>query len=455
VFRRIIEPFEGGEEFGRAGWLSGYNNWSPWCASNVLGAAFCLLDDREWLASLTVRLMAVVDRFIDRYGADGGCDEGPGYWNEAAGAMLVFLELLGSRTGGAVDVYGEPKIAAMAHYIASAHLDGPWFANFADASPRANPHPGKIYRFGERVGSEVLKDLALQSMRNWQPGGAVAPPLRIAGVSRPLLGPLMELFWIPPETEPTWLPREAAVWLRDVQALFARETAEPSQGLVLAAKGGHNAESHNHNDLGSFIILLDGQPAIVDVGAPTYTRKTFSADRYDIWCIRASGHGVPLVNGVEQAAGGERRATHVALHSEAGTLQLGMNLEAAYPPEAALRSLRREISFQTDPPASIRVADAFECSAGPATVRVPLFAARQPEVAEPGRMAIPCGARRLVLTFDPAVLTATVERVPLHDDRLRTAWGRDALHRIDLACTSEEPAGSYELAFGAEEGSAG
>ena len=59
-----------------------------------------------------------------------------------------------------------------------------------------------------------------------------------------------------------------------------RSTPEPQRGLTLAAKGGHNGESHNHNDVGSFIVAVDGVPAVADAGRPTYTAQTFGPDRY-------------------------------------------------------------------------------------------------------------------------------------------------------------------------------
>ena len=49
-----------------------------------------------------------------------------------------------SRTRGAVDIYREPKIAAMGRYITYARLDGPYFANFADADAKSRPHPAKL-----------------------------------------------------------------------------------------------------------------------------------------------------------------------------------------------------------------------------------------------------------------------------------------------------------------------
>jgi len=451
VLRRVVEPVEAGDEFGRSRWLDGHNNWSPWCASNILGAGMLLIEDQQRLAALTHRLMAVIDRFINGYGDDGGCDEGPGYWNEAGGAMLIFFELLDSRTDGAIaEVYTDPKIAAMGRYIARARLTGPWFANFADAGPRSNPDPAKAYRYGERIGSEPMKNMAMLGMRNWRVDGRIDPPIRISRVSRPLLGALMELFWIPPEAKPTLLPREPEVWLPDLEVLFAHESAiSDEKGLALAAKGGHNAENHNHNDVGHFILFLDGQPGIIDIGAETYTAKTFSKERYDIWCLRASGHNMPVVNGVEQAAGRTHRATQVAFRKTDDAVHLAMNIEQAYPKEAGLESLRREFEFVRRKPAMLRVRDTFELDDGPADIRTVMYAALPVEHLGPGRLAIGCRPRRLVLDYSPADMHAAVETVPLEDKKLRSSWG-EQLYRISVEYRIEERAGSCEFRFHAE-----
>jgi hypothetical protein len=75
----------------------------------------------------------------------------------------------------------------------------------------------------------------------------------------------------------------------------------------MAAKAGHNAESHNQNDVGSFIVALDGRPLIIDVGVGVYTRQTFGPGRYEIWTMRSSWHNVSEVDQVLQAAGAGQR----------------------------------------------------------------------------------------------------------------------------------------------------
>ena len=67
--------------------------------------------------------------------------------------------------------------------------------------------------------------------------------------------------------------------------------------FVLAAKAGNNADSHNHTDVGSFTVYKDGKPLIIDLGVETYTRKTFSADRYEIWTMQSQFHNLPTFIG--------------------------------------------------------------------------------------------------------------------------------------------------------------
>jgi len=44
-------------------------------------------------------------------------------------------------------------------------------------------------------------------------------------------------------------------------------SGKPIMVFILPAKGGHNAESHNHNDVGPllFYTLQGGKPALIDV----------------------------------------------------------------------------------------------------------------------------------------------------------------------------------------------
>jgi hypothetical protein len=72
-----------------------------------------------------------------------------------------------------------------------------------------------------------------------------------------------------------------------------------------SAKGGSNAELHNHNDVGSFIFAKDGEQCLCDIGSGAYTRQYFDGKlRYTILECSSRSHSVPLVGGCEQVVSG-------------------------------------------------------------------------------------------------------------------------------------------------------
>ena len=87
--------------------------------------------------------------------------------------------------------------------------------------------------------------------------------------------------------------------------LICRLTDARGNRFGAAIKGGHNDELHNHNDVGSYVIVTNGSPLAADYGGEVYTRRTFSKDRYQGKMLNSYGHDVPVVAGLLQKAGRE------------------------------------------------------------------------------------------------------------------------------------------------------
>ncbi len=125
------------------------------------------------------------------------------------------------------------------------------------------------------------------------------------------------------------LVREA--WLEGIQVAAARRKQRSTDGFYFAALGGHNAESHNHNDVGNFVVYRNGNPVLIDVGVETYTAKTFSAQRYEIWTMQSAFHNLPTINGVMQAAGRQYEARDVTFEASEGSAELPRRLRRRIP----------------------------------------------------------------------------------------------------------------------------
>ena len=311
------------------------NNHTPWINSNWLATALLLEPNQAKRVAVIVKSLASLDRFLDVYHDDGGCDEGPGYWSEAAGALFDCLELLYSATSGVIDAYDMPLIREMGRYIVRAHIAGDFYWNFGDTDPRAHPPADLVYRYGQRV-----RDAGMQAMGGW------LHRARKTGVpgSRNMGRQLASLFHDSElDSAPASEPLLRDVWLPGIQVMAARSREGSSAGIYLAVEGGNNGKSHNHNDVGNFIVYVDGKPVIIDIGVENYTAKTFSSHRYEIWTMQSAWHNLPTIGGVMQAPGPKYHATSVKYDSSDSSARISMDIGSAYPAEASLTSWRRDI----------------------------------------------------------------------------------------------------------------
>ncbi|HEX5024072.1 MAG TPA: heparinase II/III family protein, partial [Agriterribacter sp.] len=311
------------------------NNWNPWICSNWLNTALLLEKDETKRVDMVAKILNVLDQFVNPYPQDGGCDEGPGYWGAAAASLYDNIAMLNLATNNAFQyVYEDEKIKNMGRYIYRAQIGEEYFIDFADADPKPAMAASMIYRFGK-----AIRDNSMMQF------GAFYREPKDGDIGRfHYFRNLFELFIQDEYTSaPQKLPLPADVWLPGIQVMIARDKEGSTDGLFVAAKGGHNDESHNHNDVGNYIVYYDGQPLIIDVGRGTYTRKTFSDKRYDIWSNCSDYHNLPTVNGQTQPPGSKFKASDVAYQKGKGFSELTLNIEEAYPENAAINTWKRTI----------------------------------------------------------------------------------------------------------------
>ena len=353
VDRRVFGPYEGGDHW----WLHPpVGNWCAVCNAGVVCAALYLLDDPERVAGMVVRAADSLEGYVDSFDADGCSSEGIGYWNFGFGHYVALAAHLETATGGECSLLSPPVVAEAARFPLRIELGPGRYLPFSDTEPWMDALPFVLSGAGERLGEDALRAAGRRAVeRRSGPYDGLN--------SENLIETLRNLAWARPTPEaadpPTPAPREFfaghAWWL-------ARADPGGSDGLVLAAKGGHNDEHHNHNDCGSFVCHYRGESLLADLGRPSYDRDFFGDGRYDYLAARSLGHSVPLVNGVEQAVGREYAA---AVRDRTATDErdaLTLELADCYPEAAGLDSLVRRVELDrtAGPEGRAVVTDAVE-----------------------------------------------------------------------------------------------
>lgn len=424
---RVMTPYLTNDSF----WWMGrnyngrmLNNWNPWCNSNVLMCFMLMENDRDRLAKAVYLTMESVDKFLNYIKADGGCEEGPSYWGHAAGKTLDYLELLSDITGGKVSIFHEPMIRNMGEYISRSYVGNGWVVNFADASAKGGGEAALIYRFGKAVDSEELKGFAALMRKPGQTpfnGRDVYRTLAALSID-PELQQATPAHIIP---DFTWYPETEFCYLSG------------KKGVFLAAKGGYNDESHNHNDVGTCSVWMNETPVLIDAGVGTYTRQTFSSERYSIWTMQSNYHNLPLINGVPQRYGKNYKATDV----KASKNNFSANIASAYPKEANVKTWTR--SYRLDGK-QVRINDSFELTETTAPNIVNFMTWGEIDTATAGRVGIHVEDVNAELAYDAKRFELTVEPVKLTDPKLSNVWG-EQIYRLSFKAKEQTKKGNYSF----------
>ncbi len=451
--RRVFTPFLERRDWHWIGLDGHVHNWNPWIHGNVLVAALALSDDAETRELLVGLAAQGIDRYVAALPADGAIDEGYAYWWNGACRALEALDVLAYATDGAWDA--APAVPALRETVAfprRSHLGGAWYVNLADgpARPPVDQPWHALHRAARAIGDTAAQRHAAAQRTTQRLAGRPAVT-EAEGLGRLLRG-ITDPLWISAEDElgdrlEDWLERD--VWMPSTEVLVTRTGSGTSGGLTLVAKGGHNGENHNHNDVGSFIVAADGVPVIVDAGRPTYTAQTFGPRRYEIWTMQSDWHNVPAPAGASQRAGAQHAAgdVRVALGDEAGALDL--ELAGAYPP-GTIDSWHRRIELDRST-GRVHIDDRFARPEAPADAPtdasadapavapslVRLIVAGSVTLHAGGAIVRPLEKARTVRLSWPLEAAVATRVQPLDDPMLSDVWGAE-LTRIDITVTARD-----------------
>ncbi len=416
--RRIKEPYENHFDFHWMGHRGkAVNNWNPWILSNVLTVFLLCEQDARRKARAVRKILWDAQSYYDTIPADGGCDEGPMYWNRAGATLFELLYQLKLSTDGTIDFFSDEKICRVASYMQKAHLTKDLFVNVADAHAQGLGFcMPLLFGFAKETNNEPLQNLSVGIYRErtseQSPVSHKIQTLRRIVLASAFLSE-MERY------EVTYPLHGDAEILPDLELATLRK-----RDWILSAKGGHNEENHNHNDVGSFVLYEGDTPILVDVGINTYTKDTFSSEtRYvKIPWTRGSYHNIPIVNGQEQSNGRSYRSDRF----EAEDAEIRISFESAYAEDAGLSSLCRTLTLSDE---GCTLTDRFGFASEDQQTVKEVFMSILPVRAEGNTVIL---GERYRLSASAGDIS--LEWVPFEDARLSSDWKTDGVTRILVEC---------------------
>ncbi len=398
VDRRLLTPYLTRHDFW---WLYNsarrtVNNWTAVCNSGVMAAALYLEEDKSRVAEILARGVRSLADYMDTFDQDGGSSEGPGYWGYGFGNYAVIGQLVEQATNGAVSLMAGERVRSAAQFPLRAMLSRGAYANFSDCDAAvAYPKPLLVYL------SKRLELPALMQLARMQPEGARAGELHWA---------LRALLW-PVEDAPAgeFYPAERD-WYGGMAWMFARMNPSDPRALVLAAKGGHNGEMHNQNDVGSFIVRVNEDSVLCELGRGRYTSAYFGPTRFEHFVNSSFGHPVPVPNGKAQLAGADHGAALIEHKADAAMDTMTTEMRGAYPEDADLASLLRTVALHRDAPAGwVELVDTVAFARRPGTLDSVLFTLGSVTFGAGQVLVRGTGGGVLRVSYDSASVRAGVE----------------------------------------------
>lgn len=395
VMRRVLEPFVASTP-PYSHWEHGASNWCAVCGGSVGSAAMYLMQDRpEELAALLERISHSLETYyLKSFAEDGACLEGLGYFTYGMTYFVGFAQQLYEFTAGKHDLFRNGKLARIAAFQAKCYFPGGRTVSFADGSaeetfrvgltcflamkyPQAQIPPleraaglndDNCYRWMGLYRNLTWTKDYLDSLRGEEAGRAAEgqEPGRAAGAVKPEAGKIQA-----EKTAAKRAEEESRIVLPDAQWVICRSR----NGAGMAAKGGHNGEPHNHNDVGSFFYLKGRDFLLTDLGGGEYTREYFSEKRYTHLCCRSLGHNVPVIDGREQLEGEEYSCDGFRTEGEDRTV---ISFAGAYV-NPGLKSLIRSLDWD-EAKGTLQVEDRFQVTEQLRSIRENLVTDWKPQV---------------------------------------------------------------------------
>lgn len=358
---KIFNPMQIALEKGNnntAVWLTNTNNWNAVCLSGVTGTALSILPSKAERALYVAVAEYYSQSSLLGYTDDGFCSEGLGYFNYGFDHYIILREEIMQATGGRIDLFASPKMRNIATYSLDFEINNGVYPANSDCKIGTSVAPHIVWYCNRSLGLgiEAYNDLNVK-FRSPQGMGSMVPSMlylfpNSASNREAVRGG---------NTEPMLRKYFDNAGMLICRPAPNSKSATPA--IAAAFKGGHNNEHHNHNDIGSFTIVVGDEMIMGDPGRPYhYAGAMWTDKRYDFLTIGSWGHPTPVVDGSLQSPGAEAAAIVAQTNFTDRNDRFTLDLSKGYPSCKKLEKLTRTFTYSREGAGMVTMQDSFRMS---------------------------------------------------------------------------------------------
>ncbi|MCM4156957.1 hypothetical protein [Gramella sp. AN32] len=403
-------------------WIRSTSNWNSVCTSGTLFTILTTSEDREKRIAAIGSAINSMDYYLSGFGEDGYCSEGTGYWNYGFGHYLYLAEILYDYTDGNIDLFtfdNPEKLQKVANFPENYQIHPGLYAPFSDGVTRVKKGGDNFAYimaakyYGAKKPENFVSDEAVQSLIVWSD---------------------IEKYT---QQDQDYSPLPPVTYFDDYGIVISR--GQQRIPLSIAIKAGHNAENHNHSDVGSYVIAYGDDIVSGDIGAPSYIAGAFSEDNP----ARSSwGHPVPKINGKLQSNGKEFRGEILSTSFTATSDKLTMNIEPAYE-VPQIKKLTRSVENTKSGDGSISIEDHIQASA-PVSFGMAIMTLSEYEIVDPNTIILNENGQKLKVS-----ITGSGGKLKIQDEKVPVEHLREGgpAFRIGIDFTRPVTEGTIKLQY--------
>lgn len=404
INERVIEPFLN----NTWDWESQTHNWNAVC-SGCMGIVGLLIANEGKQKEIIYKVEKALKYYLSGFGDDGASLEGVGYWTYGFGYYNYYKALKG-------EIFDENynKVKTIANFPNIIQISENTFVPFSDVPVNMSVATGLLSYLYKNYNIKVPFVTKISSLDFDQ-------CFRWAHLSRNLWWTTEEIF--------NKKPSDSVEFLEDAQWMVLRKDK-----VTFAIKGGNNEEPHNHNDLGSFIVAVNGNIVLTDLGAGLYTAGYFGEERYSYDQTRSYWHSVPLINNLEQIVG-TKKCEILNRKINNSNVELELDLTYAYP-EKLINSCTREVIYSKD---ILSIKDKFK-SSNNILINEGFISSIPSKLINEGKIMWEINNDKLVLEYNPDIFKYSLEekKVINHYNQINVIYRSNLIAKEDVQSMEEK-----------------